>query len=84
VHKKHLKTYQDLHAEPIKRNIEWRAVTGLIETLDEQVLHGERSRVRFDLNGVSLNIHFRHPQRELKCYQVKALQEFLTNSGVQL
>jgi hypothetical protein len=84
VHKKHLKTYQDLHAESIKRNIEWRAVTELIEALGEQVLHGESSRVRFDLNGVSLNIHSWHPQRELKRYQVKALREFLTNSGVQL
>jgi hypothetical protein len=49
-----------------------------------QVLQGDGSRVRFDLNDVSLNIYSPHPQKELKRYQVKAVREFLVNAGVEL
>ena len=37
------------------------------------VTQGNGSRVRFDLNEISFNIHSPHPQKELKRYQVKAI-----------
>ena len=54
----------------------------LIKTLGGTVTQGDGSRVRFDLNDVSLNIHSPHPQKELKRYQVKAVRDFLINAGV--
>jgi hypothetical protein len=48
------------------------------------VLQGDGSRVRFDLRGISLNIHSPHPQKELKRYQVKAVRDFLINAEVEL
>jgi hypothetical protein len=84
MNKKQRNTYSALFAEPIRRNILWNDVVSLILALDGQVLQGDGSRVRFDLNGVSLNIHSPHPQKELKRYQVKAVREFLLNAGVDL
>ena len=56
----------------------------LIQALGGTVTQGDGSRVRFDLNDISLNIHSPHPQKELKRYQVKAVREFLMNAGVNL
>jgi HicA toxin of bacterial toxin-antitoxin, len=84
MNKKQRNTYSALFAEPIRRNILWNDVVSLILALDGQVLQGDGSRVRFDLNDVSLNIHSPHPQKELKRYQVKAVREFLVNAGVEL
>jgi HicA toxin of bacterial toxin-antitoxin, len=84
MNKKQRNTYSALFAEPIRRNILWNDVVSLILALGGQVLQGDGSRVRFDLNDVSLNIHSPHPQKELKRYQVKAVREFLLNAGVEL
>jgi HicA toxin of bacterial toxin-antitoxin, len=84
MNKKQRNTYSALFAEPIRRNILWNDVVSLILALDGRVLQGDGSRVRFDLNDVSLNIHSPHPQKELKRYQVKAVREFLINAGVEL
>jgi hypothetical protein len=84
MNKKQRNTYSALFAEPIRRNILWNDVVSLILALDGQVLQGDGSRVRFDLNDVSLNIHSPHPQKELKRYQVKVVREFLINAGVDL
>jgi HicA toxin of bacterial toxin-antitoxin, len=53
--------------------IDWNDVVSLAKALGGEVMQGDGSRVRFDLNGVSLNIHSPHPQKELKRYQVKAV-----------
>ena len=84
MNKKQRNTYNALFAEPIRRNILWTDVVSLVLALDGQVLQGDGSRVRFDLNDVSLNIHSPHPQKELKRYQVKAIREFLLNAGIEL
>jgi HicA toxin of bacterial toxin-antitoxin, len=84
MNKKQRNTYSALFAEPIRRNILWNDVVSLVLALDGQVLQGDGSRVRFDLNEVSLNIHSPHPQKELKRYQVKAVREFLLNAGVEI
>ena len=59
-------------------------LVSLINGLGGTVIQGDGSRVRFDLLGVSLNIHSPHPQKELKRYQVKAVRDFLVNAGVEL
>lgn len=81
--KKHHKTLEAIHAEPIRRNILWSDVLALVKALGGEVIQGEGSRVRFDLQSVSLNIHSPHPHKELKRYQVKAVRDFLDNAGVE-
>jgi hypothetical protein len=84
MNKKQRATYDAIFAEPIRRNIIWNDVVSLIKTLGGTVIQGNGSRVRFDLNNISLNIHSPHPQKELKRYQVKAIRDFLINAGVEL
>ena len=84
MNQKHCRTYDAIFAEPIRRNIAWTDVVALVKALGGSVIQGDGSRVRLDLNGVSLNIHSPHPQKELKRYQVKAVRDFLDNAGVNL
>ncbi len=84
MNKKQRKTYDAILAEPIRRNLVWNDVVGLIKAIGGKVTQGDGSRVRFDLNDISLNIHSPHPQKELKKYQVKAVREFLMNAGIDL
>lgn len=84
MNRKQRNTYDAIFAQPIRRNVVWNDVVSLIKSLGGTVTQGNGSRVRFDLNGISLNIHSPHPQKELKRYQIKAVREFLTNTGVSL
>lgn len=83
MNKKHRKTFDAIFAEPIRLNIAWSDVVTLIKALGGEVMQGDGSRVRFDLNGVSLNMHSPHPRKELKRYQVRAVRDFLDNAGVE-
>ncbi len=83
MNKKQRKTYDAIFANPIKRNIIWDDVVTLVKALGGTITEGNGSRVRFDLNNVSLNIHSPHPQKELKLYQVKAVREFLISGGIE-
>ena len=84
MNRKQRNTYDAIFAQPIRRNIVWNDVVSLIQAVGGIVTQGDGSRVRFDLNDISLNIHSPHPQKELKKYQVKAVREFLINAGVDL
>jgi hypothetical protein len=84
MNRKQRNTYDAIFTEPILRNIAWTDVVSLVKALGGEVIQGDGSRVRFDLNGVSLNIHSPHPQKELKRYQVKAVRDFLLNAGIEL
>lgn len=84
MNKKQLKTYNAIFSEPIRCNIMWNDVVSLVKAIGGKVIQGDGSRVRFDLNNISLNIHSPHPQKELKRYQVKALREFFIKTGVNL
>jgi hypothetical protein len=82
MNKKQRKTYDAIFVDPICRNIVWDDALNLIQSLGGIITQGDGSRVRFDLNEISLNIHSPHPQKELKRYQIKALREFLIKAGV--
>ena len=82
MNRKQRHTYDALFAEPIRRNITWNDVVSLVQALGGEVRQGSGSRVRFDLNEVSLNLHSPHPQKELKRYQVKAIRDFLINAKI--
>jgi HicA toxin of bacterial toxin-antitoxin, len=84
MNRKQRNTYEALFAEPIRRNLAWLDVVSLIKAIGGKVSQGEGSRVRFDLKGISLNIHSPHPQKELKRYQVKAVRDFLINAEIEL
>lgn len=79
---KQRKTLKAVFSEPVCRNISWSDLVNLVKGLGGEVAQGSGSRVRFDLNGVSLNIHSPHPGNELKRYQVQAVRDFLIRAGI--
>ncbi len=83
MNRKQRKTYDAIFATPIQRNIIWEDVVSLIEALGGKIIQGNGSRVHFSLNGISLNIHSPHLQKELKRYQVKDVRTFLIKAGVK-
>lgn len=82
MNRKQRKTYDSIFVDPIRRNIVWDDVFDLIQSLGGIVTQGDGSRVGFDLNEISLNIHSPHPQKELKRYPIKAIRKFLIKAGV--
>ena len=83
MNKKQRKIYDAIFANPIRRNIIWNDVVSLVEALGGSVTQGNGSRVRFSLNGIALNIHSPHPQKELKRYQVKDVRTFLIKAEIK-
>ncbi len=63
--------------------MEWRKIEALFIALGAQVIEGNGSRVRFELNGVVASFHRPHPQKEAKPYQVRDAKEFLSQAGVK-
>jgi hypothetical protein len=79
---KQQKTLSAIFAKPVPNSIEWSEVESLINALGGEIKHNQGSKVRIDLNQISLNIHSPHPQKELKQYAVRLLKEFLEKAGV--
>lgn len=76
------KTLSAIFAKPTPKSVEWAEVESLIKALGGEIVHNQGSKVRIDLNHVSLNIHSPHPQKEVKQYAVRLLREFLEKAGV--
>jgi hypothetical protein len=77
------KTLEAVFSTPTPPTLEWRKIESLFVALGAQVIEGNGSRVRFELNGVVASFHRPHPQKEAKPYQVKDAKEFLSQAGVQ-
>ena len=54
----------------------------MLVSLGADRVEGAGSRVRFDLNGVSINVHRPHPRKEAKPYVVRNVRDFLLAAGV--
>ncbi|MFN8495077.1 MAG: type II toxin-antitoxin system HicA family toxin [Caldilineaceae bacterium] len=79
----HRRTLEAIFATPTAKNLEWRRIEMLLVALGSQVIEGNGSRVRFELNGVIGTFHRPHPQKEAKPYQVRDAREFLTKAGIR-
>ncbi len=66
-----------LFATPIRANITFSDIEGLIVPLGGEVRTGAGSRVAFELKGKRVYLHRPHPGREEKKYQVEEVREFL-------
>ncbi len=79
----HRKTLLSIYSLPTPTTLEWRKIESLFSALGVQIIEGNGSRVRFELNGVVATFHRPHPQKEAKPYQVRDAREFLTQLGVK-
>jgi hypothetical protein len=76
-------TLEAVYSSPVPSTLEWRKLESLFVALGAQVIEGNGSRVRFELNGVVASFHRPHPKKEAKPYQVKDAREFLTQAGIK-
>ena len=79
----HQRPLAAIFTTPTPKNLEWRRIETLFIALHAQVIEGNGSRVRFELNGVIATFHRPHPHKEAKSYQVRDAREFLVKAGIR-
>lgn len=80
---KHRKTLEAIFADPVRSNVEWRAVEALFRAAGAEISEGRGSRVRVELRGAEAVFHRPHPQKETDRGALKAVRQFLTGAGVK-
>jgi hypothetical protein len=84
VNSKHRKTLALVFAQPAPRTLAWADIEAMLVALGARRVNRGGSAVGFELNGLRLDIHRPHPQKEAKPYLVKNTAEFLKLAGVKL
>lgn len=79
---RHERTLAAVFEVPVRSDIEWTKVEGLLKRLGAQVTEGRGSRVRVSLGGVRAVFHRPHPRKEMDKGSVRSMKEFLTRAGV--
>lgn len=80
--RRHQRTLEELFRRPPPLSMEWRRIEALFTALGCEAIEGNGSRVRFVLNGVIVNFHRPHPEKEAKPYQIRDARKFLREAGV--
>ena len=80
---RHRKTLALLHAQPTPKTLAWADIEALLTALGARRVNRGGSAVGFELNGVRLDVHRPHPQKEAKPYVVKNAAQFLKLAGVE-
>ena len=80
--RKHDKTIAALFANPVRANIAWVDVLGLLSSLGAEITQGSGSRVRVALREVKAVFHVPHPERELSRPMVRSVRDFLMRAEV--
>jgi hypothetical protein len=82
VNSNHRKSYDAIHADPVRANIPWKDIEALLINVGATVTEGAGSRVTFDLKGVQGKFHRPHPQKETDRGAVKSVRTFLDLAGI--
>ena len=80
---KHRKVLEAIHADPVRSNVRWRDVEGLLKALGAEMSEGRGSRIRVYLNGVRAVFHRPHPEPETDRGALMSVRRFLTEAGVR-
>lgn len=80
---KHRKTLALLHSQPTPKTLAWADIEALLMALGARRVNRGGSAMGFELNGVRLDVHRPHPQKEAKPYVVKNAAQFLKLAGVE-
>lgn len=81
---KHKKTLAALLATPPPRGLAWEDLESLFVAMGAIMTEGDGSRVKFDMNGITVAFHRPHRPKTIRVYQVKIAREFLRSAGVNL
>ncbi len=77
------KTLEQVFANPVNGNLEWRKIESLLLALGCVRTEGAGSSVAFMHSGVSARFHRPHPQRAALRYRVLDARKFLETIGVK-
>jgi hypothetical protein len=75
-------TLEDIFADPVRANIEWRDIESLLGSLGAEIIEGGGSRVAVVLNGRTSVFHRPHPRKEAPKRLVRRMRRFLEEAGV--
>lgn len=81
--RRHERTLDGIFEDPVRSDLEWRAVESLFSALGAEVTEGRGSRVRVVLHGVRATFHRPHPEKEIGKAMVRSIRDFLSNAGVR-
>jgi hypothetical protein len=70
---KHRKTYDALHANPVRANISWSDAVSMAQAFGVVVVPGRGSMFSFEWNGASTVLHRPHPGKEMSKPGVRAV-----------
>ena len=76
------KTLERVFKAPVKSDIPWSDIEGLLVAFGAEITEGAGSRIRVKLNGERAVFHRPHPEKVTDKGAVKAVRQFLTNAGV--
>ena len=82
MNQKHQGTLAAVFDDPVRSNIAWRDIEGMLKAAGAEITEGRGSRVRFALNGVRAVFHRPHPQKETDKGAVKSVRRFLTEAEI--
>lgn len=80
---KHEKTLKKVFEDPVRADVKWRDIEGLLKHLKAEITEGRGSRVRVKLNDVRAVFHRPHPDPNTDKGALKSVREFLNNAGVK-
>ncbi len=80
--RKHDKTLAALFVDPVRANIAWVDVLGLLSSLGAEITQGSGSRVRVALGEAKAVFHEPHPEKKLSRPAVRSVRDFLVRAGV--
>jgi hypothetical protein len=83
MNKKHKKTLLSIFSDPIRSNIKWSDIEGLLKACGAEISEGRGSRVRVSLNDVSAVFHRPHPNPDTDKGALKSVRRYLENAGVK-
>ena len=80
---KHRKTLQAIFETPVRSNIPWKDIEGLLTAVGAEIGEGRGSRGRIALNNVRAVFHRPHPRKETDKGAVISMRRFLIEAGVE-
>ena len=76
------KTLEQVFANPVNGNLEWRKIETLLVAIGCERTEGAGSSVSFFKEGITVRFHRPHPQRAALRYRISDARRFLQEIGV--
>lgn len=80
---KHQKILAVLFSTPPPKGMPRDDIESLFRAIGAKVTEGDGSRVKFDLDGVTVAFHRPHKPKTARAYQIAIAREFLETIGVK-